>query len=108
VISLFSHIILSRPESMSPKSKIKLMTRIVCLAEVSSWVPSMAVTGLLHKRGSHLGRHSCSGKTQAYFRPVVSKGSSPCHVFVSKFFQRTHTGGQVFHAQKCFSIGAMP
>jgi hypothetical protein len=35
-------------------------------AEVISQVPSMAVTGLMHGRNSHLGHHSCSGKTQAY------------------------------------------
>jgi hypothetical protein len=29
-------------------------------------------------------------------------------VFVSKFFQTTHTREQVFHAWKCFSIGVMP
>jgi hypothetical protein len=73
------------------------------LAEVFSWVPSMAVTGLMHQRGSHVGHHSHSRETQAYPWPVVSKGSGPCRVFVSKFFQRTGTGGQVFYAWKCFS-----
>jgi hypothetical protein len=77
-------------------------------AKVSSWAPSMTVTGLMHWRGSHLGHCSYSGKTQAYPRPVVSKGSGPCHVFISKFFQRMFTGGHVFHAWKCFSMGVTP
>jgi hypothetical protein len=36
------------------------------LAEVFLWVLSMAVTGLMHQKGSHLGHCSCSGKTHAY------------------------------------------
>jgi hypothetical protein len=61
-----------------------------------------------YQKGSHFGHPSCSGKTQAYLRPVISKGSGSGDVFVSKFFQRTCTGGQVFHAWKFFSIGLMP